>query len=436
MTPDITAGRIWQQYCDRTPGSAEAYRRASRSLAGGTTRQAGHWLPHPLTIVRGQGATLWDLDGHCYLDIINNYTSLVHGHAYPPVTAAIEAQARLGTAWSANCLPQLELAELLCERVRSVAALRFTNSGTEAANLALLIAREVTGRDKVLMARFGYHGSVHEFELGHFGREGPMTRLGTYGDASSFEAVLAAHGNEIAAVFLEPVMGSGGVVGATREFLEQVQDSAHRAGALFVLDEVVSLRLGTGGLQGLLGFEPDLTMMGKLIGGGLPVGAVGGKREFMRVFDPPEPRVYHTGTFAGNPLTMAAGLVSVRELTPERIETMDGLTIRLQQGLHAAARMAGVPLSSNRVGSLLQLFFSEVLPPFVAERADLPLMGRFHLAALNRGLLLAPRGMVALSTVMTAELVDQAVERAAAAMRDVAIELPTPGPASGAGGSR
>jgi glutamate-1-semialdehyde 2,1-aminomutase len=260
-----------------------------------------------------------------------------------------------------------------------------------------------------------------EFELGHRGNEGPMTRIASYGDSAAFEAVLEREGREIAAVFLEPVMGSG-VVAATRDFLERVQDAAHRVGALFVLDEVISLRLGTGGLQGLLGFSPDLTMMGKIIGGGLPVGAVGGKREFMKVFQPPEPRVYHTGTFAGNPVTMAAGLVSVRELTSERIEEMDRLGARLESGLRAAAAAAGLPFSVNRTGSLLQLFFSATPATFLPVRPDVELADRFHLTALNHGLFMARRGMMALSTVLTEALVDEAAARAGAAMRDLARE--------------
>lgn len=412
---------IVERYLERTQRSAAAYARALRSVAGGTSRQAGHWLPHPLTIVQGQGTRLTDLDGVEYIDAIGNYTSLVHGHAYPPIVAAIEAQVRRGTAWSAGNLPLVELAELIVERVASVDEVRFTNSGTEAANLALLIARAVTGRHQVLMAKFGYHGSVHEFELGHDGLEGPMTRIARFGDAAAFEQVLAEHGDRIAAVFLEPVLGSG-VVAAARPFLERVQAAARRAGALFVLDEVITLRLGMGGLQGLLGIAPDLTLLGKIIGGGMPVGGVGGRREFMRVFHPPAPAVYHTGTFAGNPVTMAAGLVSLRELTAERIAAMDRLAERLDQGLCRAAARVGIPFSVNRVGSLLQVFLSERPAAVLPERTDLDLMKRFHLAALNHGLFIAPRGMVALSTVMDEAEIDESVARAEDAMRDVASE--------------
>lgn len=413
---------IARRYIERTPRSAEAYARARRSLAGGTSRQAGHWLPHPLTLVAGRGARLTDLDGLEYLDVINNYTSLVHGHAWPPITAAIEAQVRQGTAWSAGNLPLVELAELVVARVPGIEAVRFTNSGTEAANLALLVARAVTGRHQVLMAKFGYHGSLHEFELGHDGLEGPMTRIARFGDAAAFEQVLEEHGERIAAVFLEPVMGSGGVVAAARPFLERVQQAARRAGALFVLDEVITLRLGTGGLQGLLGITPDLTLLGKIIGGGLPVGAVGGRHEFMRVFQPPEPLVYHTGTFAGNPVTMAAGLVSLRELTAERITVMDRLAERLEGGLRRAGERAGVPVAVNRSGSLLQLFLSERPAAFLPERTDLEAIRRFHLAALNHGLFMAPRGLMALSTVMDEAMIDELGDRAERAMRDVASE--------------
>src|SRR5690606_12087086 len=170
--------------------------------------------------------------------------------------------------------------EAIVARVPGMDLVRFANSGTEAANLALIIARTLTGRHKILMARYGYHGSMMEFESGAFDLPYPSTLTATYNDLASFEAVLAEHGDDVAAVFLEPAMGAGGVIEADDDFLRGVQAAARRAGALFILDEVITLRMSTGGLQAVKGIEPDLTMMGKLIGGGFPVGAVGGKAEF------------------------------------------------------------------------------------------------------------------------------------------------------------
>ena len=241
--------------------------------------------------------------------------------------------------------------------------------------LALEIARAATGRRKVLMAARGYHGSHGAFEAGTFGHEGPETLLAPFGDAEAFAAVLSEHGSDVACVVLEPVLGSGGVVEAGPEFFAQVQAATARAGAVFVLDEVITFRLSTGGAQALLDVTPDLTAMGKIIGGGFPVGAVGGRADLMALTDPMgEPKVHHSGTFNGNPVTTAAGIVSVQHLTSDAIGTMDTLTARFETSLVDAGE---VPLSTRRVGSLLQVVFDD-------ERA-VPL---FHLAALNHGLFL------------------------------------------------
>jgi glutamate-1-semialdehyde 2,1-aminomutase len=273
------------------------------------------------------------------------------------------------------------------------------------------------------MARYGYHGSLLEFETGSFGRAGPLTHLARFNDLADFEAVLAEHGHEIAAVFLEPVLGSGGVVAASPEFLHGVKAAARKAGALFVLDEVLTFRFGAGGCQAAMDLEPDLTMFGKLIGGGFPVGAVGGARDLMRIFDPADMKVFHTGTFNANPVTMTAGGISVRELTAERIAAMERQCGELKAGLARAAERTGLPLSINHVGSCLNLYFSETAPESSIVRADGEIVGRFHLAAMNHGLFLAPRGMIALSTVFTPAHIEEAIERAEAAMQDVAAEI-------------
>ena len=418
-----TISRIEQTYLARTERSAAAYERARQVLPGGNTRQSAFWRPHPLTIERASGCRLWDLDGHQYVDVVNNYTSLVHGHAYPPIVEAVEEQLRRGSCWSAGVLDQTALAEQIAARVPGVDQVRFTNSGSEAANLALTIARTVTGREKVLMARYGYHGSLLEFESGHTNRPWSMTYLADYNDTESFAGVLEMHGDEIAAVFLEPVLGAGGIIPAERDFLVRVMEKARAVGALFVLDEVLTLRLAPGGLQSELGVSPDLSMFGKFIGGGYPIGAIGGGSELMKVLDPAHGRVFHSGTFNGNPVTMAAGNVSLRELTPERIGKMSELADRLREGLLAAATSVGVPLSVSQSGSIMNLHFSHEAPSPSEHRDADRLMARFHLAALNRGLFIAPRGLIALSTVMTEAVIDEAVEHARAAMGDMSDEL-------------
>jgi glutamate-1-semialdehyde 2,1-aminomutase len=272
------------------------------------------------------------------------------------------------------------------------------------------------------MARYGYHGSAPHFEVGTEGHEGPETLLATYGDAASFEAVLAERGSEVAAVILEPVMGAGGLAAATRGFLERVGDAAHAAGALLVLDEVITLRLSVGGAQRSLGIRPDLTAMGKIIGGGFPVGAVGGREDLLALCNPAEPRLYHSGTFNGNPVTTAAGLVSLRHLTAERIELMASQAGALDAVLAKGAADLGLPLTVRREGSLLQLFFSPSAPEATPLRTDGAAITAFHLAALNHGVFFAPRGLLALATVHDDDLIDETGQRLRAALEDLAEE--------------
>ena len=411
---------IERTFRERTPRSADHAAAAARVMPGGDTRAAGHHPPYQLTLVRGEGPWLTDVDGHRYLDLIGNFTSLVHGNAYPPIIAAARRAMEDGTNWPARNVHAVALAEEIVARVPSVEQLRFTNSGSEATMVAVEIARVATGRRLVLMARYGYHGSAPHFEVGTHGHEGPETLVATYGDAAEFTAILAERGEEIAAVILEPVMGSGGLLAASADFLVSVQEAARAAGALVVLDEVITLRLSTGGAQQVLGVRPDLTAMGKIIGGGFPVGAVGGREELLALCDPSRPRLFHSGTFNGNPVTTAAGLVSLQHLDQGQIDEMGTRAAGLEDVLAKAAADAGLPLSVRRAGSMLQLFFSPSPPAATPLRTDGELITAFHLAALNHGVFLAPRGLLALSTVLDDGHLEDAGARLAAAVADVA----------------
>ena len=421
--PSVSTSSITQTYLARTPASAEAGRRARSVLPGGNTRQTAFWKPYPISIERAAGYKLRDVDGNRYIDLNNNYTALVHGHAYPPVVRAVRHQIERGSCWAAGSVSQVALAAQIVDRVPSVDQVRFTNSGTEAANLAFSMARAITGRDKVLMARHGYHGSLVGFESGHTNRPWPLTCLADYNDAESFDRILRGRPGEIAAVFLEPVMGAGGIIPAEPGFLEAVVRSTHAAGAVFVLDEVQSFRLAKGGLQETLGICPDLTIFGKFIGGGYPVGAVGGSVELMKVLEPEAGSVFHGGTFNGNPVTMAAGAVAVEELTAARIARMSDQAGRMGEAILKAAGEFGLPLTLTRVGSLMNLHFSGRSGAPLARRETDRLMSLLHLAALNRGVFMAPRGLIVLSTVMSDAVISDAVDRLKAAMQDVSDEL-------------
>ncbi len=412
---------IEQRYRARTAASAAIGARAARVMPGGDTRSVTYYRPYPLTIARGQGPFLWDADGNRYIDLLGNYTSLVHGNAYPPIIEAIARASAQGTAWPARNEAQIELAELICEHVASVERVRFCNSGSEAGMLAAQLSRRVTGRGQLLMARQGYHGSYDDLEAEWAG-EGGRTMLAEYGDAASFETILARHGGERAAVFLEPILGPSGIIAPPTDFLPRVAEAACRAGALFVIDEVITLRLGIGGAQATAGVAPDLTMMGKIIGGGLPVGALGGRADLMAHFDPAgQHPMHHSGTFNGNPLTCAAGVVSVRKLSADRIAAMDRMASRMQAEMGRAAAALGLPFGIRRAGSLMNVTFEGSGAGGVHTRAA-RMMENFHLAALNQGLFFAPRGLIALSTVMTDDLIAEICERSAVALGDVARE--------------
>jgi glutamate-1-semialdehyde 2,1-aminomutase len=411
---------IEERYRAATEKSAQFNKRAERVMPGGDTRTTTYYRPYPLTLKRGEGPFLWDVDGNKYIDLIGNYTSLVHGNAYPPIVEAVSKAVRDGSSWPARSEAQIELATLLCERVESVDRVRFCNSGTEAGMLAAHVARRLTGRKLILMARYGYHGSYDDLEVGLVGQDGERTMLADFGEATVFEALLSERGSEIAAVFLEPILGSAGIVEPPAEFLGRVAEAAHSAGAMFVVDEVITLRLAEGGGQQVFNVKPDLTMFGKIIGGGFPVGAIGGSEEVMSAFDPRNRgRIFHSGTFNGNPVTCAAGVVSVRELTQARIDKMASQAERLAAELARAARQAGLPFSVRHSGSLMNVFFLKEPPPATISREDARAIASFHLAALNQGLFLTPSGMIALSTVITDEVLSDICARAAKAMADV-----------------
>jgi glutamate-1-semialdehyde 2,1-aminomutase len=275
------------------------------------------------------------------------------------------------------------------------------------------------------MAQWAFHGQHEAFNDAAF-RAGqppwPDTFVAPFGDCEAFEAILEGHRSDIAAVFLEPVMAAAGLVSAPASFFQRVQRAAAKAGALFVLDEATVMRVNFGGVQELLGVDPDLTILGKVIGGGFPVGGVGGKRDLMNVLDPRQGQLGISGTFSGNPVTMAAGQVSLVELTAERIFSMEGKIEAIDEALAKAAAVQGLPYSSRRVGSLLNTYFSEEPPPSNTLRDDGELITRFHLAALNHGVFMAPRALMNASTVLTDQDVAEAITRLEAAVADVAAE--------------
>ena len=394
MTAGLAATTI-DEYEARTTVSRALFEQFCRHLPGGETRSVTRYDPYPVVLAEGNGALVRDVDGNEYLDVLNNYTSLVHGHCFAPISEAVRSTLSVGTVFPAPTAALLELASTLTGRYRAAERVRFTNSGTEASLLAMRIARAATGRGRVVSFEGGYHGSISEFLEGN----GQSTMV-PYND---FERATAAIDSSVAAVFVEPFLGSGGVIPAGPGFLRAIEDRAHAVGALFVLDEVQSLRNAPKGTYAELGLSPDLLVMGKVIGGGLPVGALGGAVPLMDLTSlSAGGHISHSGSFNGNVVTMRAGAASLRALDEEAISELNRRAALLSVEIVAAARRVGVPASVTRAGSIMEVHLVDE-PPSTHEAAravPAAWVSQLHLALLLEGVYAAPRGMLNLSTVL------------------------------------
>ena len=422
-------------YRRTTPGSQELHRRALAVMPGGTTRTTTYFDPYPLFVDRGEGCRIWDVDGVERLDMIGNYTAMILGHAHPKVVEAIREQAGRGTAFAAANAIEGELASILCERVPSLDLVRFCNSGTEATMFAMRLARAFTGRPKIARIEGGYHGTHDYAEVsGHPDpaeagpADHPLARadsIGTpawaleqvvvlpYNQPDAAERILREQSGSVAAVILEPIIGAGGVIAATAEFLRRLREVTTELGMLLIFDEVISLRVAPGGAQQVMGVTPDLTTMGKIIGGGLPVAAFGGRADVMELLDPRrQPNLAQGGTYNGNPLGMAAGVAAMKELTPDVYDDLNRKGERVKDQLSEVFASHGVPAQVNGAGSLLAIHFTDV--PVTDYRskmtADAARTRDFFISLVNHGVLMAPRAMGALSTPMGEEEIERFVD--------------------------
>jgi glutamate-1-semialdehyde 2,1-aminomutase len=417
--------------------SAEFYERACTVMPGGTTRTTVYTEPYPIYIARGRGSHVWDADGVDRLDLICNYSAMILGHCNPAVVRAITEQATRGTAFAAANPGEVELAEELCGRIPSVEQVRFTSSGTEATMFAMRLARAFTGRPKVARFEGGYHGT-HDFAevsthpsvalAGAADRPRAVAdSAGThpaalenavvlpFNDLSSTSDLLYEHAADVAALIVEPVLGAGGVIAADKAFLHGLRSLTAELGIVLIFDEIISLRVAQGGAQEWYGVRPDLTTMGKIIGGGLPVAAVGGRRDIMEHMNPATTNpVLQGGTFNGNPLGMAAGLAQLRQLTPQVYDDLNRKGSWLSQRLVEMFHEYEVPAHVTSFGSLLNVHFTEepVTNYRSEQRANHAVMHEFTLGLLNRGVLVAPRGMMAICTELTDPELEQVVDAA------------------------
>ena len=419
------------------PRSSELFRRAEQILVGGVNSPVRAFRAvggTPLVIDRARGSRLWDVDGREYIDYVCSWGALILGHADPDVVAAVSDQAARGTSYGMLSPLEIELGEQIARALPSIERIRFVNSGTEATMSAIRAARGFTKHDLILKFEGGYHGHSDSFlvdagsglaTLGIAASAGvpeepaKLTLNAPYNDLEAVDAIFRAHAGKIAAVIVEPVAANMGVAPPAKGFLEGLAEITRRDGALLVFDEVITgFRVAPGGAQNLYKIRPDLTTLGKIIGGGLPVAAYGGRREIMETIAPMGP-VYQAGTLSGNPLAMRAGLATLPRLATSGF--YDGLNRRaerLADGLRGALRDAGVPGQVNMAGSLLTLFFaSELVRDYAgAKKSDTARFAAFFREMLQRGIFLPPSQFEAL--FVSAAHTDADIDATIAAARD------------------
>jgi glutamate-1-semialdehyde 2,1-aminomutase len=391
--------------------SEELYEQMKHYIPGGVNSpaRAGSSVGmSPIFMERAEGSRIYDVDGNEYIDYVGSWGPMILGHAHPRVMEAVTRAARRGTSFGTNTEVELEFARLITETVPSVEQVRMVNSGTEATMSALRLARGYTGRDRVIKFQGCYHGHGDSFlidagsglmTLGIPGSPGVTraaasdTLTARFNDPDSVERIVGEHPGEIAAVILEPVMGNAGVIPPAPGFLQRLREVTSREGIVLIFDEVITgFRLSPSGAQGLYGVEPDLSCMGKIIGGGFPVGAFGGRRQIMEQLAP-SGTVYQAGTLSGNPVAMAAGMAAVSLLRDGEVHArLEQKAAALESGMRDNLERLGLPYRLNRVGSMLCLFFTgdEVSSYEAARDADTQMFGRYFREMVARGVYIAP----------------------------------------------
>jgi glutamate-1-semialdehyde 2,1-aminomutase len=398
---DAALNEAKEAYVTGAPCSLARYVEATTVMPGGNTRTVLHYAPFPLAMARAEGCRMWDVDGREFIDFLGEYTAGLYGHSHPAIRAAVDQALDNGISFGACNMTEARFARAVCDRF-GLQRVRFTNSGTEANLLAMSLGRIFTRRNKVLVFNGGYHGAVFGFAGGGSPINVPFDYvLAPYNDSARTQALIADNADELALVILEPMIGSGGCIPATAEFLAMLRQETTRVGALLILDEVMTSRLAPGGLQSVLGVKPDLTTLGKYIGGGMSFGAFGGRAEIMDLFDPRRvDALPHAGTFNNNVLTMSAGLTGLTDVyTPEVAEALNARGEKLRDRLNALCRSAAAPMQFTGRGSMLAVHMMRgpVNSPEDAARGDPKLKELFFFDMLAHGIWLARRGMMTVS---------------------------------------
>ena len=423
------------RYIASTPRSKELQEEASHFLPGGSTRGAQYFDPYPIFIDRGEGNYIYDVDGNRYLDFVINATSLILGHAHPLIVRALQEQAPKGTSFGGPTESQIRLAKILCDRIPSVDTIRFTNSGTEATLNAIRVARAFTGKHKVAKFEGLYHGTHEYVEVSvhppadRLEPAGPTAILEfpgqspsltedvivlPYNDLEGSERIIRQHQGEMACVIMEAIASEFGYIPAKHEFLQGMRELTRELGILLVFDEVQSFRVAPGGAQEMFGVIPDVTALGKIVGGGMAVGAFGGREDIMALYGPADgaPVISHAGTFNGNPMTMVAGEVVMNQLTPEVYERLNSLGETLRSKLRAVFDELEVPAQVTGVASLFGISFtSEEITDYRSKlHGDQQLNSALFMGLVNEGIMLQNSRDGALSTLTTEAEVDVFVD--------------------------
>lgn len=394
-----------RRFIERNPNSERQLAESARVLPGGNTRTVLFYRPFPLVMARGEGCRLWDLDGHVYIDFLGEYTAGLFGHSHPLIRRAMSEAIEAGLNLAAHNVLEARLAAALCARFPSLERVRFTNSGTEANLMALSLARVVTGRSKVMVFEGAYHGSVFIFGKASQALNVPFEFvIAPYNAPAECARLLQQHAHDLAAVIVEPMLGSGGAIPIERDFLAMLRAQTQQCGALLVVDEVMTSRLAPSGVHAEMGVGPDLVTLGKYLGGGSSFGAFGGRADLMDRFDPRRPDALpHAGTFNNNVISMAAGWAAVTQVyTPHEVRALNARGEALRERLNGLCRAAAAPLRFTGMGSLLNAHATS--RPIRSTRdlsgASAEVEGLLFFDLLEQGCYLARRGFMALSLAL------------------------------------
>jgi glutamate-1-semialdehyde 2,1-aminomutase len=412
--------------------SKQLYDRALQVLPGGITRTLPWQAPFPVYAARGEGAYVIDVDGTRRLDTLNNFAALIHGHAHPAVVEAVTKQLVNGTAFTMPTENEVMLAEIICDRIASAEWVRFCNSGSEAVMSALKAARAYSGRSKIVKAEGVYHGSYDYAEVSldsspeNWGNDPKSVGYSRgvpkgvtddvvvipFNDVEAAERIIRSNKDDIAAILIDAAPSYLGFVPISRAFIDMIERVSREIGAVFILDEVITFRAHRGGIQALLGINPDLTVLAKIIGGGFPVGAVAGRREFMRVYDHREgkPLLPWSGTFTANPVTMTAGITTLGLFGQDEVDRIDALGERLRTGVKAAFEQSGYPGQITGLSSMFMIFGHrrEVVDyrSSYSSKAELKILENLQTDLTHEGFHLAKTGKGFISTAMTEADID------------------------------